>query len=148
MYVDAKTYLAGLLAFEDKVSMAHSLETRVPLLDNELVDFLLDVPFDVLCRGGVGKVIFRESVRPLVPVSIYEKPKMGFGPPDASWYRGSLRPFIEQTLLNNSRISGVIRSDFVRGVLDDHFTGRRDATYQIWSLLSFSAWCEEFDFAP
>ena len=59
MYVDARTYLAGLLAFEDKVSMAHSLETRVPLLDNELVDFVLDVPFDVtrnlaLTLSGTG----------------------------------------------------------------------------------------------
>ena len=60
MYVDAKTYLTGLLVLEDKVSMAHGLETRVPLLDNELVDFLLDVPFEALCHAEVGKVLFRE----------------------------------------------------------------------------------------
>ncbi len=102
LYVDAKTYLAGLLVFEDKVSMAHSLETRVPLLDNELVDFVLDVPFEALWQGDVGKVLFRESVRPWVPPAIYTKPKMGFGPPDSSWYRGRLRPGLSQCLLRKS----------------------------------------------
>jgi asparagine synthase (glutamine-hydrolysing) len=147
MYVDAKTYLAGLLVLEDKVSMAHSLETRVPLLDNEIVDFLLDVPFDTLAQGDTGKILFRESVRPWVPPEIYQKPKMGFGPPDASWYRGPLRPWIEGALRGNEAIAGVIRPEFVASVLDDHFSGRREATYQIWSLLNFAAWCDEFGFA-
>src|SRR5690606_6026720 len=57
MYVDAKTYLTGLLVLEDKLSMASSLETRVPLLDNELVDFVLDVPFEHLCRDDTGKIL-------------------------------------------------------------------------------------------
>ena len=108
MYVDAKTYLVGLLMLEDKLSMAHGLETRVPLLDNELIDFLLDVPFDVLCRGETGKILFRESVRPWVPDKIYAKPKMGFGPPDASWYRGCLRPWIEKLSLQLHVVSGGI----------------------------------------
>jgi asparagine synthase (glutamine-hydrolysing) len=145
LYVDAKTYLAGLLALEDKVSMAHSLETRVPLLDNELVDFMLDVPFAALWSGDVGKVVFRESVRPWVPDAIATKPKMGFGPPDASWYRGPLRPWIERTLAEERvRARGVLRPEFVRATLDDHFSGRRDATHVVWSLLNFEAWCEEF----
>jgi asparagine synthase (glutamine-hydrolysing) len=145
LYVDAKTYLAGLLAFEDKVSMAHSLETRVPLLDNELVDFVNDVPFDKLWQGAVGKVLFRESVRPLVPEQIYNKPKMGFSPPDASWYRGRLRPWIEQRLaphLNGER--GVFLPSYVRGVLDDHFSGRINVYHLIWTLLNFETWCRVF----
>jgi asparagine synthase (glutamine-hydrolysing) len=146
-YVDAKTYLAGLLVLEDKVSMAHSLETRVPLLDNELVDFMLDGPYEALWRGDTGKVLFRESVRPWVPDEIFAKPKMGFGPPDASWYRGALRPWIERTLDEERiRARGVVRPDFVRDALDDHFSGRRDTTYLIWSLLCFEAWCDEFGF--
>jgi asparagine synthase (glutamine-hydrolysing) len=146
-YVDAKTYLVGLLVLEDKVSMAHSLETRVPLLDNELVDFMLDVPYSALWSGDIGKVLFRESVRPWVPTEIFAKPKMGFGPPDASWYRGSLKRWIERTL-SSDRIAarGVLRPEFVRVTLDDHFSGRRDCTYMIWSLLNFEAWCEEFAF--
>jgi asparagine synthase (glutamine-hydrolysing) len=147
LHVDARTYLAGLLALEDKVSMAHSLETRVPLLDNELVDFVLDVPFDALLENGTGKVLFRESVRPWVPDEIYRKPKMGFGPPDASWYRGPLRPWIESRLTEErTRSRGVLRPEYVRATLDAHFSGTRDATYEIWSLLCFDAWCEAFGF--
>ncbi len=146
MYVDAKTYLTGLLTMEDKVSMAHGLETRVPLLDNELVDFLLDVPFDMLCEGETGKILFRESVRPWVPDSIYRKPKMGFGPPDASWYRGRLRPWIESILdPARCRSRGVFRPEFVQSVLDAHFSGQ-NTTYLIWSLVNFEFWCRSYGF--
>src|SRR5262249_46062928 len=134
LYVDAKTYLAGLLLFEDKVSMAHSLETRVPLLDNELVDFVLDVPFDALWQGDVGKILFRESVRPLVPPEIYAKPKMGFSPPDASWYRGRLRPWIESLLHPRFIVErGIFQPAYIRRVLDEHFSGSKDNYYLIWS---------------
>lgn len=148
LYVDAKTYLMGLLTFEDKVSMAHSLEARVPLLDNELVDFLLDVPFDSLWPGGnTGKVLFRESVRPLVPREIYTKPKMGFGPPDASWYRGILRGWIEELVephLTGER--GVFQPRYLRKVLDDHFEGHANHYHLIWSLVNLEAWCGVFGF--
>jgi asparagine synthase (glutamine-hydrolysing) len=147
LYVDAKTYLAGLLNFEDKVSMAHSLETRVPLLDNELVDFLLDVPFDTLWHGAVGKILFRESVRPLVPEEIYAKPKMGFSPPDASWYRGPLRDWIQDRLRpqwNGER--NVFQGHYVRKVLNDHFTGQANNYHLIWSLINFETWCRAFGF--
>lgn len=145
LYVDAKTYLVGLLVFEDKVSMAHALETRVPLLDNDLVDFLLDVPFDALWQGDVGKALFRASVRPWVPEAIYHKPKMGFGPPDASWYRGRLQPWIEELLgpqLRGER--GVFRPGYVRNVLDEHFGGRLNNYHLIWTLLNFEMWCRVF----
>ncbi|WP_336139784.1 asparagine synthase-related protein, partial [Klebsiella pneumoniae] len=75
----------------------------VPLLDNELVDYLLNVDWSLLSDGSTGKILFREAVRPLVPDTIYRKPKMGFGPPDASWYRGILRSWIEEQL-SESRI--------------------------------------------
>ena len=147
MYIDAKTYLAGLLTLEDKLSMAHSLETRVPLLDNELIDFILDVPFDALWQGETGKVLFRESVRPWVPPEIYKKPKMGFGPPDASWYRGRLRPWIEAILSEtNVRQRAVFQPEFVRSTLEDHFSGHKNNTYLIWSLLNFEFWCKSFCF--
>ena len=147
LYVDAKTYLAGLLAFEDKVSMAHSLETRVPLLDNELVDFVLDVPFDALWQGDTGKVLFRESVRPWVPPDIYTKPKMGFGPPDSSWYRGRLRPWIE-SLLSPRIIAerGIFQPAYVQRILDEHFSAAKDNYYLIWSFLNLEMWCRAFGF--
>lgn len=147
MYVDAKTYLHGLLVVEDKLSMAHSLETRVPLLDNELVDFVNCLPWSHLFDGESGKIIFRESVRPWVPEAIYRKPKMGFGPPDASWYRTALRPFIERTLSPKTiRQRGVFQPAFVAKLLDEHFSARANNLPLIWSLLSFEAWCTRHGF--
>jgi asparagine synthase (glutamine-hydrolysing) len=145
MYLDARAYLHGLLVLEDKLSMAHSLEARVPLLDNDLVDFVCDLPWRHLCDGAMGKIVFRESVRPLVPMEVYRKPKMGFGPPDASWYRGPLRPFLEETLATR-RIArrGVLQPAFVGRVLAEHFGGQANHVSLIWSLLSLEAWCEEF----
>jgi len=145
MYVDCRTYLHGLLVLEDKLSMASSLETRVPLLDNELVDFVSTLPWNLLFDGETGKIVFRESVKSLVPEKIYQKPKMGFGPPDASWYRGRLRPFIESRL-SRERIAraGVFREDFVAKTLADHFSGAANNVAMIWSLLSFDAWLDAF----
>ncbi|NIX76824.1 asparagine synthase (glutamine-hydrolyzing) [Microvirga terricola] len=142
MYVDAKTYLHGLLVLEDKLSMIHSLETRVPLLDNEVVDYALEVPWHLLSDGQTGKILFREAVRPWVPDAIYTKPKMGFGPPDASWYRGRLRPWVEAQL---SRLTsqGVFQPSFIRRKLDEHFSGAANHVALIWCLLSFESWCRQ-----
>ncbi|WP_241073762.1 asparagine synthase (glutamine-hydrolyzing) [Achromobacter insuavis] len=146
-YVDARTYLEGLLSFEDRVSMAHSLEARVPLLDNELVDFVLDLPKEMLAQGDTGKLIFRESVKPWVPEQIYNKPKMGFGPPDASWYRNQLRSWIEKEL-DPAHIAkqGVFNPAYVSDVLQKHFTSQANNTYLIWSFLNFNAWCRNFGY--
>jgi asparagine synthase (glutamine-hydrolysing) len=144
MHVDVTTYLPGLLAIEDKLSMAHSLETRVPLLDNEVVDHLLEIDWSLLSDGKTGKILFREAVRPLVPDEIYRKPKMGFGPPDASWYRGVLRPWIEQQLSEfQIKRRGVLRYDFVRRILDEHFEEKANHVALIWCMLSFESWCKQ-----
>ncbi|WP_421790280.1 asparagine synthase (glutamine-hydrolyzing) [Hyphobacterium sp.] len=146
-YVDAKTYLAGLFAFEDKVSMAHSLETRVPLMDNELIDFVLDVPFERLAQGDKGKMLFRESVRPFVPEAIYNKPKMGFGPPDKSWYRNKLAPWIKDQLSEkNIKKQGVFKPEYVQWILDSHFSGASDYTYLIWTMLNFMSWSRNYGY--
>src|SRR5579871_5120476 len=145
LWVDARTYLHGLLVLEDKLSMASSLEARVPLLDNELVDFVSNLPWRLLFDGDTGKIVFRESVRHLVPDTIYRKPKMGFGPPDASWYRGVLRPFIASQL-SPDRVArrGVFQPQYVEAVLNDHFSGRANNVAIIWSMLSLKSWCREF----
>jgi asparagine synthase (glutamine-hydrolysing) len=125
--------------------MAHSLEARVPLLDNELVDFVTTLPWNLLFDGQTGKIVFRESVRPWVPDLVYRKPKMGFGPPDASWYRSTLRPFIEHTLSpRNVEARGVFKPEFVARTLDDHFRLAANNVAVIWSLLSFETWCRIF----
>jgi asparagine synthase (glutamine-hydrolysing) len=142
MYVDAKTYLHGLLVLEDKLSMIHSLETRVPLLDNEVIDHLLRVPWSQLADGETGKILFREAVRPWVPDSVYRKPKMGFGPPDSSWYRGRLRSWVEARLEALGE-RGVIKSSYIRRKLDDHMAGRANYVALIWCFLSFESWCRQ-----
>jgi asparagine synthase (glutamine-hydrolysing) len=145
MWVDARNYLHGLLVLEDKLSMASSLETRVPLLDDELVDFVSSLPRALLFDGTIGKIVFRESVKPWLPDAIYRKPKMGFGPPDASWYRGRLRPFIEATLAPaRIRKRGVFRPEFVAGVLEEHMSGKRNHVSLIWSMISIDAWGQAF----
>lgn len=147
IYADAKTYLHGLLIMEDKLSMASSLEARVPLLDNELVDFVNRLPWSHLFNGEVGKIVFRESVRPWVPEMIYQKPKMGFGPPDASWYRKFLRPFIENKLSPQTiRQRGIFLPEFIDRILKEHFVGTANHLSMIWSLISFETWCEIHQF--
>lgn len=145
LHLDSATYLHGLLVMEDKVSMAHSLEARVPLLDNDLVDFLLSLPVDYLRAAGVGKKIFRDSVAPLLPETIVRKPKMGFGPPDASWYRNQLRPFVEGRLLEGHfRENGVLRPAFVQEQVATHMDGSRNNLPFLWSALSLQSWTAQF----
>ncbi len=143
MYADTKTYLSGLLMVEDKLSMAHSLEARVPLIDNEVIDLAMTFEWEHLSDGKTGKKVFRDAIRDWVPEIIADKPKMGFGPPDASWYRGALQPWIRQ-ILAPDRIAarGVFRPEFVQKAIDEHMSEAANRLPLIWSLLSFDAWCE------
>lgn len=143
MYADTKTYLAGLLMVEDKLSMAHSLEARVPLIDNEVIDLAMGFSWELLYDGTTGKKVFRDAIRDWVPPIVADKPKMGFGPPDASWYRGALQPWIRQ-ILSRERIAarGVFLPSFVEKAIEDHMSGAANRLPLIWSLLSFDAWCE------
>jgi asparagine synthase (glutamine-hydrolysing) len=144
MYADTKTYLTGLLMVEDKLSMAHSLEARVPLIDNEVIDLAMGFEWEHLSDGKTGKKVFREAIRDWVPEIIADKPKMGFGPPDASWYRGALlQPWIRQ-ILSPERIAarGVFQPTFVETAIEQHMSSAANRLPLIWSLLSFDAWCE------
>ncbi|MDF1627918.1 MAG: asparagine synthase (glutamine-hydrolyzing) [Parvibaculaceae bacterium] len=141
MYLDIKTYLHGLLTLEDSLSMVHGLETRVPLLDNELVDFALDQPWSNLFDGETGKIVFREAMRGAMPEAIRTKPKMGFAPPDESWYRGVIKDWILERLSpDRVKEAGVFSPDTVKMALDEHFNGRQNHQNLIWSLLSFESW--------
>jgi asparagine synthase (glutamine-hydrolysing) len=144
--LDADTYLHGLLVIEDKLAMAHSLEARVPLLDNDLVDFALSLPVNYLVRGNTGKQVFRDSVAPLLPQIVTNKPKMGFGPPDPSWYRHQLRGFLEERL-SPSELShcGVFDPAFVRRKLDLHLSGQDNQVPLLWSALSLQSWHRQFE---
>ena len=137
-----RTFLRGLLVIEDRVSMAHGMETRVPFLDNSLADLAwrlppqLKVDFDGR-TGTRGKRVLRSAARALLPRELVEQPKQGFSPPDENWYRGPSMDYIREILLDDRTRS---RPWFTRGVVDailnEHFTGQNNHRLLIWSLLS------------
>jgi asparagine synthase (glutamine-hydrolysing) len=140
LYFEAKTFLQGLLVVEDRVSMAHSLESRVPFLDNELVDVARRIPPDVK-RGAGGKEILRKAMHGLLPEELLRKPKQGFSPPDESWYRSHSMHRIRELLLQERALErGFFRPDAIRRILDEHETAQRNHRLLIWSLLCFEWW--------
>jgi asparagine synthase (glutamine-hydrolysing) len=140
LYFETKTFLHGLLVVEDRVSMAHSLEARVPFLDNELVEIARRVPSH-LKRGVEGKAIVREAMRGLLPDDVLAKRKQGFSPPDDSWYRGHSMERIRELLLDERTIArGYFQPKAIRSVLEEHAAARRNHRLLIWSLLCFEWW--------
>ena len=167
LYFELKTFLHGLLVVEDKLSMAHSLETRVPFLDNDLVDFGIRLPpahkvrnLDLVRRvdenvagkrvefertTNDGKLVLRRAMERIIPPDVTARAKQGFSAPDASWFRGASIDYI-QRLLGNPRASiyEFIEPAFVGSVLDEHMSGRQNRRLLIWSLLSLEWWCRAF----
>jgi asparagine synthase (glutamine-hydrolysing) len=145
LYADLKLYLPGnLLTLTDRMSMAHSLEVRVPFLDHELLEFAARLPPSYKLRGLERKHILKRAVRDLLPESFFRRRKMGFSPPITVWFRNQLRPFAEDTL-SESAIGegGVFRYAAVRRLLDAHFARRANYDNQIWALITFMLWQRE-----
>jgi asparagine synthase (glutamine-hydrolysing) len=141
LYFELKTFLHGLLVVEDKVSMAHGLEARVPFLDNELVEIARCLPSRLKHANGGGKRILRRAMAPLLPSAIVEKKKQGFSPPDQSWYKGPTMDYIRGILLDPRCLErGYFRPPFVSRILAEHVEGRVNHRLLIWSLLSFEWW--------
>jgi asparagine synthase (glutamine-hydrolysing) len=168
LYFEAKTFLHGLLVVEDKLSMAHSLETRLPFLDNDLVEFAARVPvqlklgeLDRVVRlnenqpgpkarnywrnSSDGKLILRQAMTRYVPEETTTKAKQGFSAPDASWFRGESIEYVRRRLLDGSpRLYEYLDRPTVQGLIEDHLEGRHNRRLLIWSLLCFEQWCELF----
>ncbi|GIW53756.1 MAG: asparagine synthetase B [Nitrospiraceae bacterium] len=152
LYFEAKTFLHGLLVIEDKLSMAHSLESRVPLLDHTLVDFVTRLPTRFLINyewdknpgrdeNLAGKYLFRRAMEGILPDQILLKRKQGFSAPDRSWYQGPLMNYIKGILLDRRTMArGYFREQAIRQVLDEHLSGQVNHRLLIWSLLSFEFW--------
>jgi len=168
LYFELKTFLHGLLVVEDKVSMAHSLETRVPFLDNDLVDFACRLParykLQDLGRAAKrvdenepgkrflyerqthdGKMILRRSMQQLIPQEVTTRPKQGFSAPDASWFRGESIDYVTGLLHDRkARIYEFLNAEHVLRRLNEHTSGARNNRLFIWSLLSFEWWLRKF----
>lgn len=151
LYFEAKTFLHGLLVVEDKLSMIHGLETRVPFLDNDLVDFAIRCPVAMKMRRNSrhsstsafesgsrdGKSILREVMERYFPPEIAKAPKQGFSSPDASWFRNESARYVNSVLSDKtSPIFDYLEYSSVNAIVAEHHSGRVNHRLFIWSLLS------------
>jgi asparagine synthase (glutamine-hydrolysing) len=147
LYVDTKTYMvADILTKVDRMSMATSLEVRVPLLDHSFVEWVTGLPVEWKLRGGQQKYILRKlAERVGVPREAIYRPKQGFAMPLVHWIRNELKDLIMTVLLEPRTLQrGYFNPESVRRLLDEHFRGRRDYSHEIWRLLIFELWHRNF----
>ena len=145
LYADLKTYLVELLMKQDQMSMAASIESRVPFLDQRLVEFATALPPRLKLRGFKTKWILREAVRTILPPEILTRRKMGFPVPFAMWMRDSWQPVVRDILLDRrTRERGIIEPQAVEQLMTAHASGRQEGADAIWSLLNLELWYRTF----
>lgn len=164
LYFEAKTFLNGLLIVEDKLSMAHGLESRVPFLDNDLVDFAMRCPVNLKLNNlqevirlnendpgnksnryfektHDGKQILRDVMKRNLPADILGAAKQGFSAPDASWFKGESIEYVRNRLLNpDARIYELLDRTTVHALVQEHLDGKQNRRLFIWSLLYLEQW--------
>jgi len=146
MRFDTETYLPeDVLTKVDRMSMAHSIESRVPLLDNEVIDFAATLPASLKIKDGRRKHVLKEVAATLLPREILDRRKQGFGVPLGTWFRGNLRELFADTLLSPSSLQrGYFEPAFVRQIVDEHLAGTRDHMWQLWQLVVFERWQQQY----
>lgn len=168
LYFEAKTFLHGLLVVEDKMSMAHSLETRLPFLDNDLVDFAMRVPVSLklgnlaevvrlnendpgdkvakyYTKTKDGKLVLRSAMKRHLPADVLSMQKQGFSAPDASWFKGESIDYVKRVLSDSrSRIYNYLDKQAVWELVEQHFEGKENRRLLIWSLLNLENWCHHY----
>jgi asparagine synthase (glutamine-hydrolysing) len=163
LYFEAKTFLHGLLVIEDKISSAQSMETRVPFLDNDLVDFVLSLPAEYKLNmqnmkkrktnaaspepllSSDGKYVLRHAMRGLIPDTVLTRKKQGFSPPEGAWYRGETMEYLKKILLAPRTLNrGYFSPAYIHKVVDEHTRGKVNHRLLIWSLLCFEWWNRVF----
>ena len=121
--------------------MACSLECRCPFLDPELVDFALSLPWEWRQSRGGGKRILKDWAREFLPAGLVDRPKMGFGVPVGTWFRGELRELlIERVTSPDAICCQVFRPEWLRGIIDAHLSGRANHEHPLWALLMLELW--------
>jgi asparagine synthase (glutamine-hydrolysing) len=145
LYADTKTYLVELLMKQDQMSMATSIESRVPFLDHKLVEFAASLPDEWKLAGWTTKHVLREAMRGLLPPSIVKRPKMGFPVPFASWVRGRWNGIARDVLLDRrTRQRGIFEPAAVDRLLSDHAAGRAEGGDRLWALVNLELWYRTF----
>jgi asparagine synthase (glutamine-hydrolysing) len=147
LYLDTKAFMVSLnLTYNDKMSMASSVEVRVPFLNWELAEWVAwNIPAELKLRRGTTKHILREAMRPLLPVEVLQQKKAGFAAPIDYWLASDLREMVDD-LLSESRIRsrGLFNSQAVRQLVDEQRKGRQDWSYQVWQFLTLELWLQTF----
>ena len=142
---DIRTYLVELLMKQDQMSMAASIESRVPFLDHVLVEFTTRIPAKYSIRGLTGKHILKSAVEDLLPHSIIYRKKMGFPTPWTYWLAGQQLDVLERMLLENRTLErGLVKGDAVRKLFTEHRSGSRDNSNRIWRLFNLETWQRVF----
>ncbi len=166
-YLEAKTFLHGLLMVEDKLSMASGLEARVPFLDNDLVDFALKLPAHLrvanlnevvkinenedgnkrlkhFIKTNDGKLLMRRAMKKYIPDEVTNRVKQGFSAPDASWFKGDSIDYVRETICDkNAEIYNFLDYASVEALVNEHLSGQENRRLFIWSLLYFENWCKQ-----
>lgn len=167
LYFEARTFLHGLFVVEDKLSMAHGLESRVPFMDNDLVDFAMRCPVGLKLnnlaqalrinenepgskvrsyfqRTNDGKQILRDMMTRHIPLEVTQAEKQGFSSPDASWFKGESIKFVQSVLLDrNARLYDVLDRRATGRLVAEHLNGERNRRLLIWSLLNVESWMQQ-----
>ncbi len=159
LYFEAKTFLHGLLIVEDRLSMAHGLETRVPFLDNELVDFAMRCPVELKLNltnqnlpnfeNNQGKKLVRFSMKNYLPEETLLAVKKGFSAPDADWFRNDSIFYLEKTFFKkDARIFVLLKKKFIQTKIKKHIKGKENTRLFIWSMIALENWMKIFESPP
>lgn len=144
LYADTKTYLHELLMKQDQMSMAASIESRVPFLDHKLVEFTARMPREMKLRGGTTKWILRKAMKGMLPDEILERPKMGFPVPVGRWFRGEFKHIVDEYVLSDRvKARGIFDQQFLAELIAKHNAGENHDE-RIWSLVNFEIWQRRF----
>jgi len=142
LYTDLKTYLPGdILVKVDRMSMAHSLEVRAPLLDHHVVELAASIPAGLKYRQGEKKYIFKRALADTLPRDILYRKKMGFSVPLAQWLRGEIKEPARRLLMSeDARVNAYFNRGALKGIWEAHQTGARNFATVLWALLMFELW--------
>ncbi|MCA1556976.1 MAG: asparagine synthase (glutamine-hydrolyzing), partial [Acidobacteria bacterium] len=145
LYADTKTYLHELLMKQDQMSMAASIESRVPFLDHKLVEYTARLPERLKLRGWTTKYILRESMKGILPEPILKRRKMGFPVPVGAWFRGRYSSIIDDYVLGErARSRGIFDVEFIRKLVAEHKMGTGNHSERLWALVNFEMWLRRF----
>ena len=145
-FLDINYYMAeDILTKVDRASMAVSLEVRAPFLDPRVAEFAASIPLEYKLKGSQGKYILKKAVAPLLPKNILHRPKKGFGIPIAEWLKGSLNPLMHDLLApDRLKNQGLFDTAFVQKLIKEHETNAASHHKQLWTLLVFQLWYDNF----